>query len=251
MRYLIALALVLGGCATGTSGGDGGDDGDDGPSIDANPDIDPPDANPDVGPPDAEPPPPDAMPPADEITAQEFLCNDAFDNDANGQTDCADARCAFTCAALMTACPAPNQLRGYALATLPQTIDDNSTDTVTVAVTQTGAVVLAAVRFSATHTYDGDLDLTLTSPGGTVLDLTSDNGGTNENYTNTVFIDSATTSIVAGTAPYTGSFDPEQPLAGLVGQTITGTWSSGLTDDAGSDTGSWTELSLALCADPP
>ncbi len=247
MRYLIALAFVLGGCATGTDPGGGGDD-DDGPPADARI-TDTPDAE-DVEPLDAGPP--DGTPLPDEVTAQEYLCNDGFDNDSNGQTDCADARCTFACSALMTACTAPNQLRAYAMAPLPAAIPDLSSVTASVAVAQTGTVVLAAIRFNASHAFTGDIDLTVTSPTATTLDLSSDNGSLSPaGYVNTVLIDSAATSIADGTAPFTGNFRPEQAFSGVTGQTITGTWTSRVTDDYAADVGNWTELALALCADPP
>jgi subtilisin-like proprotein convertase family protein len=185
-----------------------------------------------------------------EVTAVEMLCNDGGDNDSNGQTDCADARCTWACTALMTACTGGNKLRAYKLAPLPQGIPDVSSVSATVAVTQTGTIVLAAVRFDAVHTFDADIDLTMTSPGAVVRDLTSDNGSLNENYVGTVFLDAAPTSITAGSAPFTGNFQPEAPLSGWTGQSITGTWSSTLTDDLGSDTGTWNDLSIALCVSP-
>lgn len=246
MRGPLVLAVVLAGCATGSP--PASDDVDNVP-IDARDGTDPPDANEVVDPPDAEPPPPDSAV-AGEVTAVEMLCNDGADNDSNGQTDCADARCAWACTALMTACTAPNRLRAYKLAPLPQGIPDVSSVSATVAVTQAGAIVVAAVRFDATHSFDGDIDLTLTSSGGTLLDLTSDNGSLNDNYLGTVFLDAAPTAITAGTAPYTGNFRPEAPLSGLNGQSITGTWSSTVTDDLNSDTGTWNDLSIAVCVAP-
>jgi subtilisin-like proprotein convertase family protein len=267
MRRLLVAACLLAGCASGSDPGTGGDDVDAGEAPDAS-------TNP---PPDASDPPPDAPPGVEdcdnttdddgdtladcadsdcaaapnctggEVTAQEALCNDSFDNDGDGQMDCNDTTCAWACTAL-PACP--SQLRAYSLAPMPQSIPDVSSVSASVAVAQTGTITLAAVRFNATHTWDSDIDLTLTSPAGTTLDLTSDNGSAMANFTNTVFIDSAPTSITAGTAPYTGSVPPEQPLSGLNAQSITGTWSSLLADDLSGDTGTWTELSIGLCVTP-
>src|SRR5262245_48353340 len=43
-----------------------------------------------------------------------------------------------------------------------------------------------------THTFPGDLDITLTSPAGTVVTITTDNGGTNDDVFNgTVWDDGA------------------------------------------------------------
>ena len=88
------------------------------------------------------------------------------------------------------------------------------------------------------------------SPSGTLRGLTSDNGNAGDNYTTTVFIDSAATAITAGTAPFTGSFQPEEPLSAWASQPAAGYWFGELTDDATNDGGSFTELSLGLCVAP-
>ncbi len=54
--------------------------------------------------------------------------------------------------------------------------------------------------------------------------LTSNLGGTGDNFTDTTFADSATTSISAGAPPFTGSFRPLSPLSALNGKNIAGTW---------------------------
>ncbi len=241
MRSTGALAFVLAACATGSAPG-GGDDDD----IDARPR---PDAD-DSVPIDAEDAP-DSMPTGGgEMTAQEFLCNDSFDNDNDGQTDCTDTSCAWACTVMGGACTAPNKLRAYAMAPMPQSIVDAGSVNASVTIAQTGTITLTAVRFNAAHTYDQDIDLTVRSAINTQLDITSDNGSTGDNYVNTVFIDSAGTTVVSGTAPFTGSFQPEQLLGAWNGQSITGTWASTLTDDDPLIAGTWQELSLGFCVSP-
>lgn len=51
-----------------------------------------------------------------------------------------------------------------------------------------------------THSYDRDLDIYLKAPTIQV-ELSTDNGGSGAGYTNTVFDDSATTLVTAGSAP--------------------------------------------------
>ena len=77
--------------------------------------------------------------------------------------------------------------------------------------------------------------------------LSGGNGSAGDNYTNTVFVDSAATSITVGTAPFTGSYQPEQPLTAWTGATVAGVWPGVLYDTASGDGGSFTELSLGLC----
>lgn len=104
------------------------------------------------------------------------------------------------------------------------------------------------VTINITHTWDEDLDIRLTSPTGTVIELTTDNGGQGDNYINTVFDQQATTLITAGTAPFTGSFVPEGNLSNLNGQLSGGNWILTVTDDANFDGGSITEFTLNICA---
>ena len=74
-------------------------------------------------------------------------------------------------------------------------------------VTETGIIgstaELQQVRINLTHTFDGDLDISLVSPAGTPWELSSDNGGAGNDYTNTLFEDGGA-DITAGTAPFTG-----------------------------------------------
>ncbi|WP_052466981.1 zinc-dependent metalloprotease [Psychroserpens damuponensis] len=98
------------------------------------------------------------------------------------------------------------------------------------------------------HTWVGDLDITLTSPAGTVIELTSDNGFNGDNYTDTVFDQEGTDgSIVDGAAPFTGSYIPEGDLSTLNGEMSGGDWILTVVDDANADGGTFNSFSLALC----
>ena len=100
---------------------------------------------------------------------------------------------------------------------------------------------------SIVHTYDADLDITIVHPDATVVELSTDNGGSGDNYTNTVFDDEAATLITAGAAPFSGSFRPEGSLATLDGKAANGTWRLRVTDDANLDTGTLQAWSVTLC----
>ena len=54
--------------------------------------------------------------------------------------------------------------------------------------------------------------------------LSNRNGGSGDNFTNTVFDDEAATAISPASRPFTGSFRPFQPLSAFDGQAIAGTW---------------------------
>jgi hypothetical protein len=236
----VAFAIALTACATGQPTGDD----DDGQGFDARQSPDSSDQVP------IDAADPDSMTGGGEVTAQEALCNDGFDNDSDGQTDCVDTTCAWACTALGGACTTPSKLRAYSMTPMPQTLPDVSSINAMVVVAQTGTITVAAVRFNVTHGWTEDLDLTARSPANTNLDLTSDNGGGSDNYTNTVFIDSAGTGVTSGSAPFTGNFRPEAALSGWNGQSITGSWQATLTDDESLIAGTWTELSLGFCVSP-
>jgi subtilisin-like proprotein convertase family protein len=81
------------------------------------------------------------------------------------------------------------------------------------------------VKININHPNVSDISAILVAPDGTQVVLTYANGGDGNNYTNTFFDDRAATSITTGTAPFTGSFRPNEYL-GFVnnGQTGYGTW---------------------------
>jgi uncharacterized repeat protein (TIGR01451 family) len=97
------------------------------------------------------------------------------------------------------------------------------------------------------HTYTGDLVGTLTAPDGTAVLLFDGIDSSGNNVCQTVFDDGAARSItdaVAADAPYTGSWRPQESLAGLVSHQADGTWTFTVADTALVDTGSVRAFSL-------
>jgi subtilisin-like proprotein convertase family protein len=115
-----------------------------------------------------------------------------------------------------------------------------------------GGIVDLDVTINLTHTWIGDMVITLTSPAGTKITLFNQRGSSGDNLTNTVFDDQATTAISAGTAPFTGRFRPESPLSNFTGQQANGTWTLNLSDRFSGDVGTllnW-KLDFVLAEDP-
>ncbi len=116
-----------------------------------------------------------------------------------------------------------------------------------------------------THTFAADLDITLTSPAGTVVTLTTDNGGGNDDVFNgTVWDDSANPG---GQVPYTANdglvtdqtyanltlaspLVPEEAMAAFIGEDPNGTWTLTISDDLAGDGGSLNSWSLDLSTLP-
>lgn len=105
------------------------------------------------------------------------------------------------------------------------------------------------VKINIEHDWNNDLDIFLISPSGTIIELSTDNGVSgDDDYINTVFDQEATTSIVAGTSPFTGSFIPEGDLSTLYGETTVGDWTLSVDDDFGpADGGTILEFTLEFC----
>lgn len=107
-------------------------------------------------------------------------------------------------------------------------------------------IVDVNVTINIEHTRDSDLRVFLIAPDNTRVELTTNNGS-GANYTNTIFDDAAGISIAAGTAPFTGTFQPETPLSALINKNALGTWQLEVTDDTGDvGTGRLVNWSLTI-----
>ncbi len=95
------------------------------------------------------------------------------------------------------------------------------------------------------HTWDGDMQFTL-NRGVTSAVIINRVGGSGDNFINTVLNDSATTPIASGTAPFTGSFQPSNPLAVFNGAFVSGFWRLAINDNAAGDTGTLRRWCLVI-----
>ncbi len=112
-----------------------------------------------------------------------------------------------------------------------------------------------------THTFAANLDVTLTSPAGTVVTLTTDNGAGNDDVFNgTVWDDDANPG---GQVPYTTNnglvtdqayvnlttaspLVPEEATAAFIGENPNGTWTLTVSNDLAGDGGSVNSWSLDI-----
>ena len=122
--------------------------------------------------------------------------------------------------------------------------------------------VLERVRVAVhlDHTFDYDLNLALIAPDGTEVLLSSGNGAAGSGYgascsAMTGFSDDAATKITIATAPFVGTFRPQQALAAFrnkTGAALNGLWKLRVQDQAAADAGTlhcWSlELSPLACA---
>ena len=112
---------------------------------------------------------------------------------------------------------------------------------------------LESVTININHSRARDIDCFLAAPDGTLIMLTTDNGGTSgSNFTNTIFRNDAATSITSGSAPFTGTYRPEGTLYNVNnGQNGNGTWQLRVIDDSNNGiTGSLINWSINFGGNP-
>lgn len=114
-----------------------------------------------------------------------------------------------------------------------------------------GRILSVSVDLDVDHTGCGDLDITLQSPAGTVVTLTTDNGVAFDNvFSNVSFGDNnngggsvpyVTNSGLVTDHPYVnfsaGQLVPEEPLAAFKGEGTGGTWILTIHDDTNGEGG--------------
>jgi subtilisin-like proprotein convertase family protein len=134
-------------------------------------------------------------------------------------------------------------------------IPDDDEEGVTLPLLVDSALTVARVMVridSLTHPFDGDLDISLIGGDGTVVVLSTDNGGGDADYIDTVLDDvcvGVDGPISAADAPFTGCFAPEGSLATLAGIPAAGTWSLSVVDDGIGDEGTLDGWTIGLCVE--
>jgi gliding motility-associated-like protein len=117
-------------------------------------------------------------------------------------------------------------------------IPDNNTTGLTSNISVSGlssSTFPSSVCLNITHTWVEDLDIFLRCPDGTLLELSTDNGGSGDNYTNTCFNLTSAVNITSGAAPFNNAsgYLPEGgSLSSLNGCNMNGIWSLIVKDDA-------------------
>jgi cysteine-rich repeat protein len=177
----------------------------------------------------------------------EINCSDGLDNDGDGSSDCGDPDCALGCNANVGPCAAGETELVYTSTDVPKPIPDLSVVMSNITVGGLGKVTRAVAQLDITHPYDADLDLYLRSPAGVNVELSTDNGSSNDNYVATIFNQACPGLITAGTAPYTGCYKPEGNLTTFNGGPAKGIWTLIAGDDLSGSVGTVTSWRLSLC----
>ncbi|MEX2118184.1 MAG: S8 family serine peptidase [Pirellulales bacterium] len=133
----------------------------------------------------------------------------------------------------------------YASSNVPKNIPDGGTVLSTL---MAGAhmVLDVNVQLNIKHARVEDLDVYLTAPNGTKVELFTDVGGAGKNFTNTVLDDEASAPITSGAAPFSGSYRPEGSLAAFDGKNSQGVWVLSVSDDKKGQKGTLNQWSITV-----
>jgi subtilisin-like proprotein convertase family protein len=115
----------------------------------------------------------------------------------------------------------------------------------TIHIQQTGTIININLSLNINHTNDGDLLLRLQKVSA-YCNLSQFNGIWGQNYTNTIFDDSASMFIMQGSPPFTGRFKPQSVLSSFNGQELSGDWILGVFDKGTGNTGMLLNWSLEI-----
>lgn len=179
---------------------------------------------------------------------------------------CAGARCslgavfAFLLLCLMPSMASAQTVNQYANTTTGNIVDStNCATTVTRTFVVGTSYTLSDVNLGVllSHTYRSDLRISLTSPGGTTVQVMTNVGGAADNL-NVLFDDEAAGAIASHTTndttgavpPYQRTFRPTAALTAFDGQNALGTWTMVICDSVGQDTGSFTRADLYITQPP-
>jgi subtilisin family serine protease/subtilisin-like proprotein convertase family protein len=100
------------------------------------------------------------------------------------------------------------------------------------------------VKLDITHTFVGDLIISLIGPNNREVILVNRRGGNGDNFSQTVFDDEASVAITSGSAPYAGTFRPEASLGAFDGLAGAGLWTLKVNDTTGQNFGYLNSWSL-------
>ena len=130
-------------------------------------------------------------------------------------------------------------------------IPDEGTVHDTLEISDSISILDLNVQLNISHTRDADLEVYLLSPSGTRVQLFADEGGTGDNFFDTTLDDEASSPISSGSAPFTGSYSPEENLSQFIGEDAIGTWTLEVTDDRKHQVGTLNSWSLTIEHLPP
>ncbi len=93
-----------------------------------------------------------------------------------------------------------------------------------------GAITSIRLTLDISHSFDADLDVRLVNPAGREVLLFSQVGDNNDDFNGTTFDDDADLAIESGTAPFSGTFRPQDAFSTLFDDDSRGLWTLRIRD---------------------
>jgi subtilisin-like proprotein convertase family protein len=143
---------------------------------------------------------------------------------------------------------------------VPKPITDLATVTSTLNFTEIGITIdVDVATLNITHTWEGDVEISLSRPGGALVLIMGDCGGSDDNWTNVFFSDEGVIpNCVADAAPHSGplrgapnGIPSLSVMTNFDGVSSGGVWTLSLFDDFSGDTGTLTAWGVAADGPPP
>lgn len=133
---------------------------------------------------------------------------------------------------------------------LPINISSGAPSTVSTSITVTQDLPISEIELALEldHTYLGDLVLSLTSPEGTRVLLTSNTCGPLNNI-NAVFADDGSALVCSGDPAISGTVKPLSSFSAFKGETTEGEWLLEVQDVASGDGGAVRDFSITFCVE--
>jgi subtilisin-like proprotein convertase family protein len=131
--------------------------------------------------------------------------------------------------------------------TINLVIPDPGTTTTTITASGIGGTISDVdVMVNINHTWDNDMNVFLIAPDGTRVELFTNVGGGDDNFSYTVLDDEAGAAITAGAAPFAGRYRPEGLLSAFDGRNANGVWTLEISDSEGQDVGTLVNWSIDI-----
>lgn len=133
---------------------------------------------------------------------------------------------------------------------LPQEISEAAPSTVTTTISVLQELLISEVELNMelNHTYLQDLIISLTSPSGTKVIITSNTCG-NLNNINAIFDDDGDPIVCSGSPAISGTVQPLGSLATFKGESTLGDWILDIEDTASGDGGELVDFSIVFCVE--
>lgn len=120
------------------------------------------------------------------------------------------------------------------------TIPDNNSSGINSIINISDIIEISEVKITLniTHSYIGDLKITLKNPAGEEITLVQNSDQNGSNYTGTTFDDAATLTLLQGAAPYNGTYKPKDAFSVYNATKSQGDWTLNISDNEADDEGS-------------